>query len=330
MYTVIAAMSPQSAWVRRETIQETEEVSVTSDYGASWQEVGTPVNWIDFVDEKVGWSIARISNGVAIRRTLDGGQSWSHTESFVEDLVGFSAISETEAWAIKRPLRRPGESPHPAILLHTANGGRSWDEVSYPYGGDSSILLEDLFFLDKEHGWILCSVEARRAYRYDLLAGEHIILRTEDGGAHFEQVRLPSLPPEEYYHYGNMDFVDQQVGWIALGGFGLLHTSDGGRTWNLVLPFPGTKLSLTSCSFPTRMEGWAVGYGGVAAHTRDGGKTWEIVKTGVEHIPDVHLFQVIFADEKHGWITGMGGIYPSDFPFQKPGHMISFVLKYVP
>ena len=46
--------------------------------------------------------------------------------------------------------------------------------------------------------------------------------------------------------------------------------------------------------------GWTVGGGGVIAHTTDSGKTWLPQHSSVE----ADLYQVMFVDKLHGWITG--------------------------
>jgi len=68
----------------------------------------------------------------------------------------------------------------------------------------------------------------------------------------------------------------------------------------------------------------------VAVVTRDGGKTWRRVSTGAERIREGHLTRVVFVDAEHGWIAGVGGIVPSDFPVQQRPHMISLIPNYVP
>ena len=65
---------------------------------------------------------------------------------------------------------------------------------------------------------------------------------------------------------------DSQHGWIV-GRYGLvLHTEDGGKTWNQQQT--GTAKALTGVSFVDRTHGFCVGSGGTILVTADGGRSW--------------------------------------------------------
>jgi photosystem II stability/assembly factor-like uncharacterized protein len=83
-----------------------------------------------------------------------------------------------------------------------------------------------------------------------------------------------------------MAFPDAQHGW-AIGsimgqpGTTLLHTDDGGATWNTKI-IGGAGVTIVSVTFPDAQHGWAVsdnggGYGSSSTllHTDDGGATWK-------------------------------------------------------
>jgi hypothetical protein len=52
----------------------------------------------------------------------------------------------------------------------------------------------------------------------------------------------------------------------------ILHTEDGGRSWNP--QFSNSNAYLSSVAFVTPQSGWAVGWDGTIPHTEDGGKSW--------------------------------------------------------
>lgn len=66
---------------------------------------------------------------------------------------------------------------------------------------------------------------------------------------------------------------DGQRGW-AVGYDGtIVHTRDGGTSWQDQAS--GTRASLNSITFTADgQRGWAVGYGTIL-HTADGGKSWQ-------------------------------------------------------
>ncbi|NIM07334.1 MAG: hypothetical protein GTO55_11680 [Armatimonadetes bacterium] len=303
----------------------------TNDGGTSWATEVPEGIQIDFLDEKTGWAIRSGLDGTLIWRTTDGGDSWIHTMARGTRLRDIAVVSEDEAWGIKRGRAQP-EPGQPSALVHTRDGGASWQEISHPYSDRLDVGLDGIFFLDKTHGWVICAGPLMKdPTRQGWESRPPMILRTEDGGKTFQIADTPWAHSGSFLPH-RFSFSNANEGWLAMGG-PLLHTTDGGKTWEVVTPkVNGTQneFGLIDCSFPTPTYGWAVGYGGVALRTRDGGKTWEQVETGTEGIKGVRLDRVVFIDEEHGWILGEGGIPPSDMPPQHPGHGISFILKYRP
>ncbi|MFU2325061.1 WD40/YVTN/BNR-like repeat-containing protein [Pseudomonas sp. NFX98] len=122
---------------------------------------------------------------------------------------------------------------------------------------------------------------------------------------------------------------------VAVGWRGHIVTSDdSGKTWQQVQS--PVDADLTAVSFPTAKKGWIVGHGGVVLKTEDGGSTWtkqldgrsagevmiryyqrqiqngnseaeqclEAVKLNTQNGPEHPWLDVIFSDEKHGYIVG--------------------------
>jgi photosystem II stability/assembly factor-like uncharacterized protein/uncharacterized caspase-like protein len=81
----------------------------------------------------------------------------------------------------------------------------------------------------------------------------------------------------------------------------ILHTHDGGATWER--QNSGTSTDLSSISFVTPQSGWAVGDSGTVLHTDDGGVTWKQQNSGTTYI----LYSVAFATPKSGWAVGQNG-----------------------
>jgi photosystem II stability/assembly factor-like uncharacterized protein len=85
------------------------------------------------------------------------------------------------------------------------------------------------------------------------------------------------VPPTEgrqqiYDDLFSVNFPTENDGWVS-GRWGcVLHTADGGKTWERQKT--GTNLSLSSVFFVDPKRGWAVGEEGIIIHTEDGGKTW--------------------------------------------------------
>jgi photosystem II stability/assembly factor-like uncharacterized protein len=102
-----------------------------------------------------------------------------------------------------------------------------------------------------------------------------------------------------------VQFVDANEGW-AVGDDGIiLHTIDGGKTWDRQKS--GTRASLRSVQFLTPYTGWVAGRidkptgsVGVLLHTTDGGLTWTEIGAGL--LPGLNV--VRFFDDKHGFVAG--------------------------
>jgi photosystem II stability/assembly factor-like uncharacterized protein len=108
-------------------------------------------------------------------------------------------------------------------------------------------------------------------------------------------------------------FPDRQNGW-AVGILGaIIHTTDGGKTWER--QNSGTGKHLFSVSFPDKNNGWVAGDVMTLIHTSDGGKTWE--PQTVQQSTDENVFAsevifngVYFLDAQEGWLVGeFGSVY---------------------
>ena len=96
-------------------------------------------------------------------------------------------------------------------------------------------------------------------------------------------------------------FVDPLTGW-AVGDDGtILHTTDGGKSWNPQARKSGNHLQ--SVAFVDAKTGWAVGFNGTILHTTDGGQSWNPQASNSAG----RLQSVAFVDAKTGWAVGGGG-----------------------
>lgn len=240
--------------------------------------------------------------------TGDGGRSWQ------------SKASGTNAalYSVTCPHDRPGGqakqcwiSGQDGTLLHSADGGETW-QAQESQIGDS---IFGIHFVDASHGWAAAD---RATY-----------LKTVDGGETWRSGYLqPSLEgvgadatlalvdPIFY----DVQFVDENTGWIV-GEFGkIYHTSDGGETWqeqqNSLLGQLGFTDALNlptffGMSFADARNGIVVGLEGKIATTSDGGGQWTFVG---QDETDHALFETeplyapyIVTGDGSGWIVGSAG-----------------------
>jgi photosystem II stability/assembly factor-like uncharacterized protein len=133
---------------------------------------------------------------------------------------------------------------------------------------------------------------------------------TSDGGGNWRQVAISGEGPfggpfKDVFFVGD-------AGWIV-GGEGLiLHSNDGGKTWNK--QSSGVQETLLKVFFLNRDKGFTVGGDGTILKTDNGGTSWESVAIDwMEILPEdlieqgavsVNLYGIFFSDELSGCIVG--------------------------
>ena len=114
---------------------------------------------------------------------------------------------------------------------------------------------------------------------------------------------------------GKVQFVSATEGWINTDGGSLLHTTNGGSTWNIVTPFASDVVFTMSdpafnMQFVNSSTGWVMktygsdyssAAGAVVYYTTDGGTSWS--KSLVSGNSGDVGAQLQFIDASNGWAT---------------------------
>ena len=143
-------------------------------------------------------------------------------------------------------------------------------------------LLIDTYFTDETNGWV---VGGRGGDAYEKLTP--VVLRTTDGGAHWEDRLQGSGIQFPLGEWGwKIEFLNDQLGFVSLENFdaaAILKTTDGGRTWKRIeVRDQQGNMDLEGIGFLTKDLGWVGGWGkkqvgtttGWSSGTTDGGATW--------------------------------------------------------
>lgn len=237
-------------------------VLVSDDKGLSWTFAPTPTPrtlfGVSFADAKNAWAVG--DYGVVLR-TRDGGESWTlvpveAVDEFgdfgpmTEVLFDVAAIGPDEVWI----------SGDFGTLIHTTNGGASWDrrilpEETFGDGYLADRLFNGIEFEGPDQGWI---------------AGEFATgLRTHDGGKTWTNREEISGAISDIYLF---DIGASGESAVA-GGVGgvVLYTHDNGKIWT------AKKVPTTAGLFTAALRGdraILAGDRGEVVATKDRGETW--------------------------------------------------------
>ena len=234
---------------RRGDIDWSEKVFLmtSKDRGANW-EAGTlrrpPVTILlrmYFANDQIGWAVGEAGT---IQRTIDGGATWGLQEGPTRKLLNdVAAIDESNAWAVGAG----------GTILRTVDGGRNWDEQSS--GGAQA--LRAVHFVDSQRGW---AVGAKGTIISTVNGG--LRWRRQTSGVELNLNDVVFLNAKEGLGKGPREGPGEgpREGWIAGDRGLLLHTNDGGATWeNVELSARG---NLSRLFFIAPDCGWVVGTSG--------------------------------------------------------------------
>ncbi|MBL0062232.1 MAG: T9SS type A sorting domain-containing protein [bacterium] len=101
------------------------------------------------------------------------------------------------------------------------------------------------------------------------------------------------------YALMDMEFINEHEGWIVGHSGTILHTTDGGATWER--QFSGSLAAFYTLEFIDNLHGWCAGGADNIWRTVDGGVNWIPVYTGY-HVGN--YYDIEFANENIGWAVG--------------------------
>jgi beta-lactamase regulating signal transducer with metallopeptidase domain/photosystem II stability/assembly factor-like uncharacterized protein len=282
-----------------------------TENGSDWAEITFPVEdftvqHMSFTSAATGWVIGcsgqsvqqssdnqSLQNKLMVLYTRDGGKTWElqftkDSEEGPLGSIGISFINTETGWFLTSDLATwTGE------LYYTSDAGKNWEQINQIKCVRPT--PTELKFISPTVGWIPLDVGAGP------IAGG--FLYTKDGGKNFSYIGSDY----QINSVNSVDFADLQEGWAAgmnvnYGGY-ILHTADGGNTWNQV--YPG--ISPTGdISFTDNRTGFGLGQLSnqkALLATNDGGNSWDFIYS----FPDNKLPEKIsFVDKSIGWALTMG------------------------
>ena len=284
-----------------------------------WQRVPFPADAqsLSFVNPDTGWVVG--DNGAFY--TSDAGQHWQLRASGGFGQVHF--FDANEGWLLN------------GRMLHTLNGGLSWDTTSPPFSNGPTGML----WLNSDTGFVFGFEEMARIVRQDTgwswlsascpefaTGGSVASMGFFDsghvhglalGGAHYVSQQYPNSPTiirsddggKTWYRpewaEGTGYFTDLLIidSTRALGFHNNWRTTDRGSTW--VLDTTLAAYTFTHVSFHDVKNGLGCGVVGLIAVTNDSGQTWTHETSGtLETIKDIQLL-----DSADAFAVGTNGLF---------------------
>ena len=305
-----------------------EGVYGTTDGGATWSRLLAAGNWfpaaVSFASPDAGWVVG---TGGLIRRTTDGGQTWTtlngepaHVRpladvAFADAQTGCAVgvrgtVVQTADGGSTWTVRRSGTTHDlvdvafdagsqtayavgTGIVLRSSDGGVTWSHCAVTSPG-SAVSWTAVSAPDASHVTV---AGARGAW-----PGKAVVARSADGGAHWKQTVVgDGLEPE------SLSFPDSAHGWLTtddherIRARALWRTTDGGATWRLQGRIWDGRYR--EVQFIDALNGWmtAESDAEVLLHTADGGDTWSEVDAGYEVETGGRFGGFFFADVDNGW-----------------------------
>jgi hypothetical protein len=224
--------------------KENERLYHTTDGGANWNRVenlpqGAPgrICGLSVVDENTVFASGTNNpdEPSAVVKTADGGETWTAIDLGTEAaiLVDIHFRDRNEGWVVggadvvKHPDRDPVRDDVIPVVLHTTDGGETWEDVVAPIRQQ---------FPRGEWGWKIQVLDEKTMFVALENDRDGAILRSDDGGKTWR--RLPINDRQRNANLEGIGFLDGDRGWV--GGWGDLTfrrgstsaTSDGGLNWD--------------------------------------------------------------------------------------------------
>ncbi len=279
----------------------------TTNGGQTWTKqtsgTTTDLHQVEFVDQNNGWVLGGLPPASPIAlKTTNGGATWTRVNlppNLGGNPVGeggYLDISVVDASAVWIGGRY-------GTIIRTLDGGATWDRQDRLSAGGSLSVVNAVYgihFRDRTNGCVVGLGYLRH--------------HTTNGGATWSPSALTgtSLGAGTTSYY-SLTFLTPLEGWVRVNSVegttvrnGILHTTDGGVTWQLVPAV--TEQEVYCLSFATSNAGWGV-YEEVLLRTQDGGRTWT-----PQARPGSEVLQCVFflpatrtGGTPRGWAVGESG-----------------------
>ena len=242
-YTIRVKAGNSTTSLEKSFVLQVSNVQTSLDAAtcsASFRDLNYMLNDVAYA----GTRIVGVGSAGKIIISDDNGKSWKQVST------GISA----DVNQVRFPDSKTGYTlSQGVILMKTENGGDDWFPLelpasAYPY-------FSNIYFYSVNVGYVY---------------GGAGVYKTIDGGRHWAK-SFAALSDGLY----SASFIDENNGFICGSARRVIHTTDGGTTWETVnIGVIGENTSLTNIVFVNASTGYITSSAGDVLQTVDGGKTW--------------------------------------------------------
>lgn len=282
LFTILILFLSLSAFAQEGWKDVTPAGNYTSFYG------------LDVVDSENIWVVG---NGGMILKTTNGGSTWNEINSPVTyDLYHVDFVNSDTGMI-------GGYGVTDCEIYTTTNGGISWNLTKLD-SGDYSIY--DIEYVEGGAG------ESSKAY---VTAGRSLTWTTEDAGESWGKTSIQRGCG--FADIQSICFLNKDEGWFVgtaaqSSEVTIIHTTDGGATYEIQDNPTDPDIKLNSVSFADNQHGIAAGIDPNILYTSDGGKNWETRSVSNYRWESVHM-----NPSGKAWAVGRNGIilYSNDWGY---------------
>jgi photosystem II stability/assembly factor-like uncharacterized protein len=270
------------------------QLLVSRDGGAYWTPVLAAPGPVFATAAAAGqlWAAEPAGSVISVLTSADGGRHWRALGRMTSPVplspdvrVGLAAGppgSPGLAWAsVFDQLSCAMHGCATAFLLHSEDGGQSWNQVTLADNSPDQCGPGNIAFSAAPDGSTWAATGRNGAACSPPLG---LLYRSgPPGGNSASQRSLPALPPWQLTQVTSLDAVSGEVAY-AIGGQGLLaRTGDGGLHWTELRPAPAPTGLLAVLGPATALGAQDAGDAGAILRSVDGGHSW----TELAHLPGV-------------------------------------------
>jgi photosystem II stability/assembly factor-like uncharacterized protein len=258
---------------------------------------------VAFSSENIGYLVYQNK----IFKTTDGGGVWSVVLELTPTHTKYQSSAYFQALSFTDDLNGYAVGDFKKIFK-TTDGGATWQTISRDNSTTPFTSYTGVYFNDAQHGYVV-------GYQVDDIqmnfGFEPFILRTSDGGAHWDRYEIPTTGD---YRKMSVQFVNETTGFVrgttSQSRDAIFVTHDSGETWTAC--GPGALQEIRCTYWLNENTGFASGdndmYVAADYRTDDGGAHWELVSMPAGGVfPQGIINDIRFSDPKHGFAVGLGG-----------------------